>query len=743
MRGYFKKGGGQPSLFLLECGRGFIMSRGITLNLSRNRVDLRDLKNRLVGNKFKTGQTRTRNKVMRAIELAYELIKSGELKPEIPVEMVTNAQRLFDYMDVIKKNGKYVLDLETTGLSLFDDIIVGVCLYTPNENPIYIPVNHTNVDNKRLEGQLNEQVVRDLLMMIITNSELKCIGHNIKFDAKFIKWHWGYDIGNIYWDTQIAGHLLNENESHGLKQLYAKYIKRDKDAGKDYGDYFGDSTPFNYIPLEVATIYGANDVYKNYKLYEFQKQYIDLNGKREDMRKIAKIFFNIEMMLVPILINMELRGIEIREDYSKALFEEFKERIERTERELDELVMPVKDLIMRNKELSRLTEGGKLNYNSPKQLTIFLYDVLKLTPVDKKNPRGTGEGILLKLKSKNKEAEQFIDKLLEYRELNKLFNTYVDKIPRVVEEKTGAVHSNFNQTGTVTGRFSSSHPVYRLNLQNIPARSEDGKRIRRMFKAREGYLLLSADYSQIEPRVLASISGDIDMREAYEKGQDLYSMMASRIYQVPYNECLEFNPETGEVQPEGKRRRDNTKSVLLGLMYDRGAKSIAEQFGESVQWAEELMDNFFHNFPKIKLTRERIIHQAEVYGYVNTILGRKRRLPDMKRDKDDWRYINASRQCVNSVIQGTAGDIMKMAMVRIGQNERLKELDAHLLMTIHDEVIIELPEENAREVRDIIVKIMKETGTEITGMPMKVDTELTKFWYGEDLTKEYIKEDEV
>lgn len=719
------------------------MERGLNLSLDRQRIDLRDLKSRLTDNKFKTGQTRTRNRIMRAIELAYDLIRNEELKPEVPVEMITNAQRLVDYIDVIKKNKEYVIDLETTGLSLYDDVIVGVCLYTPNEKPVYIPINHTNIDNSRIEGQLNEQVVRDFLKWVITDTDIKCIGHNIKFDAKFIKWHWGYDIGNIYWDTQVGAHLLNENESHGLKQLYAKYIKRGKDDGKDYGDYFGNNTPFNYIPLEVATIYGANDGYKNYKLYEFQKKYIDLNSSREDMRKIAKVFFNIEMALIPILIRMELRGIEIREDYSKALQEEFKERIEQTERELDEIVEEVRDLILKNDELVRLIGEGKLNYNSPQQLSIFLYDVLRLPAVDRKNPRGTGEGILLKLKEKNKDAEQFIDKLLEYRELNKLFNTYVDKIPQVVEKKTGAIHSNFNQTGTVTGRFSSSHPVYRLNLQNIPARSEDGKRIRRMFKAREGYLLLSADYSQIEPRVLASISGDKDMREAYEKGQDLYSMMASRIYQVPYEACLEFNPETGEVQPEGKRRRDNTKSVLLGLIYDRGAKSVADQFGESVEWAENLINAFFHNFPKIKLTRERIIHQAETYGYVNTIFGRKRRLPDMKRtDKTDWRYINTVRQCVNSVIQGTAGDIMKLAMVRIGQNERLKELDAHLLMTIHDEVILELPKENAKEVRDIVVQIMKEVGTEVTGMPMKVDTELTEYWYGEDLTDKYIKEGE-
>lgn len=725
------------------------MSRDLNLDVNRSQKEMKDLSNRLDHKKnCRTGKTRVYNKIQAGIEKAYELLRNNELESVCNEKLVTDRKELEEYLNLV--NDELVIDMETTGLSVMQDMVVGACLYAPNEydKSIYVPLNHTDIKNNRLDGQMDEEVVKGMLKPVLESNKVKVINHNLKYDAKVIKFNWGIDIKNIYWDTMIASHLLNENEPHGLKPLYKKYVNKDA-SEKDYGDYFGNNFPFNYIPLEVAKVYGANDPYKTYKLYQFQKKYIKMDHDRADFRKISHVFHNIEMELLPLLIDMELRGVEIRDDFAEELRERMVKMVDKTEEEMDEILKPIKDLILDHEELERLSDNGKINYNSYDQLKYLFYEVLNLKPFRKyKRNKGwvdnlsTGEEILVKLKereSKQKDLVRFIDLLLKYREIKKLLGTYVEKIPKVVEEKTGAVHTNFNQIGTVTGRFSSSHPVYRINLQNIPARSKLGKEIRKMFKPREGYYMISSDYSQIEPRTLASISGDKEMKKAYKEGKDLYAQMGSRIFNVPYEDCLEFHPETGEYQPEGDKRRSQVKSVLLGIMYERGAKAIGEQFGESERWGQKLVDNFLKSYPAVEKTRRKVIHQAETLGYVNTVDGRKRRLPNMQLDnKDNYKYQLAHRQCLNSVIQGTAGDIMKKAMIKVYEDERLQELGAKLLMTIHDEMIMECPKENIKEIVEYVEADMKKVGEDLLDMPMKVDTEITNYWYGDDLSEEVL-----
>ena len=243
---------------------------------------------------------------------------------------------------------------------------------------------------------------------------------------------------------------------------------------------------------------------------------------------------------------------------------------------------------------------------------------------------------------------------------------------------------------------------------------------------------------QIEPRVTASISGDEDMINAYKENKDLYAIMGSKVYKVPYEECKEFYPD-GTVNAEGKHRRTTMKSVLLGILYERGDKAIAEQFNKPTEWATQLIEDFYKGFPKIQQLRLKVEKMAEEYGYVTTLAGRKRRLPDMQlSDHDDYRYQEAHRQSLNSVIQGSSADIMKTAMIEIYKDRRYKELDIHMIMTIHDELIAEIPDKYIKEGMDFMQEKMQEVGERFTGLPMKTDFEVTQYWYGENLADKYL-----
>ena len=248
---------------------------------------------------------------------------------------------------------------------------------------------------------------------------------------------------------------------------------------------------------------------------------------------------------------------------------------------------------------------------------------------------------------------------------------------------------------------------------------------------------MGGDFSQIEPRVLAFLSGDESMINAYKEGKDLYAIMGSQVYQLPYEDCREFYPD-GTVNAEGKHRRTTMKSVLLGIMYERGAIAIGEQFNKSAEWAQQLIDNFYKSFPKINQYRLKIENMAETYGYVTTITGRKRRLPDMQlEDKDDYRYQEAHRQSLNSVIQGSSADIMKLSMIAIYNDPRYKALDCHMIITVHDELIMEVPEDHIKEGAELLVGTMKRVGHSLIDLPMSVDAEVNDYWYGENLAEKY------
>lgn len=721
------------------------MNRQLDFSIDREVIEVKNpIHNlELIGKKEFQRTTRLTNSYTRVIEKAREQIHS-----ELEGIILNEEGQLKFYIDKLIELGEYVLDIETTGLDPLNDIIVGICLYGEGLQPAYLPILHTDLENNLLPNQLPERVAREEIRRLF-DSKAKWINHNIKFDAKFIEYSWGISTkDSIYWDTLISAFILNENEpTHALKALYARYITKTKDK-QSYSDLF-EKTPFNYIPLDLAKVYGANDGIKTFELYKFHKSFLNPEHTKTDFRKLYGVFMDIEMPLLKVLVDMELTGVEIREDFARELKDKYQEMVKEKEQVIYDIIdrysvqirnhEKLQDLLAKqakNKKFKGTEYETKINLNSAPQKKILFFDILKLPSLLRKDPMSCGKDHITMWLDSDKISNiqrQFLSEYQEWSKLNKLITSFIEKIPLAKDLNTNSVHTNFNQIGTVTGRFSSSHPIHKINLQQIPSRD---KYIRKIFKAREGKVFVGSDFSQIEPRILASLSQDEKMIKAYTEGTDLYAMMASEIFKKPYEECLEFHPITGEKQPEGKDRRTQVKSVLLGIMYGRSPVSIANQFGESKEWGERIVADFYKSFAEIQTCMLRTQYQARLLGYTTTITGRKRRLPDMKLPKEDYRYISATRQCLNSVIQGSSADVMKVAIIEIANNKRMQEMGAKLLMTIHDEVILEVNKEYALETADLLEEIMKSVGERMVHLCMKCDTEISEIWTGEDIKEE-------
>ena len=722
------------------------------------------------------------------------------------IELVTDPNRIEEYLQVTLKNGILAVDTETNGLDRIDGKIAGICLYTPGEKGIYIPVGHVSyMTNQPLKDNVPCETMKNFFK-VCNEHNVKYILHNAKFDMHILYWMIGVKIVP-YWDTLIAGQLLNENEPHGLKVLYQKYcVRADEEQQVAKFNTLFNGIEFNSIPPSVGYMYAAFDPIMTYELYKFQEQYLDKEvGQycyRKGLERVADVFREIEMPLIEVVFDMEVQGVYIDTDLAKELkdkytyymnlaVDNFKAQIIELEvaGAFDELRVKHPD------KFNKISELGDININiaSNAQLVILFYDVLKLDPP--KGQRSVGEEQLKQL------HHPLVDCILEYRGMSKLLSTYIEAIPNHIAKKDGKLHANFNQYGAKTGRFSSSDP----NLQNIPSKTKKlsdgtvidaGHDIRQMFIAGEGNVIIGGDFSQQEPRCLAHMSQDENMINAYLHGKDLYATIASKLYNKPYEECKEFRPD-GTVNPEGKQRRSSVKPILLGIMYGRGVNSIAEQMNITKEEAQQVINDFYKQFPKVKEFVEFAQENARTYGFVETAWGRKRRLPNMQLDPieitienpnlistfnpldfsstentevsdevyykylrlmnraygreakekvkqqakaegyklvDNGGYIaDAQRQCVNSIIQGSAADMTKIAMLQIHRNKRLRELGYKLIIPVHDEVLGVCPKENAKEVRDILEYIMVHVVDDKFEIPMKTDIECTYRWYGEGI----------
>lgn len=743
------------------------------------------------------------------VQLAKEMSKEVFADKLDRLSLLDNENKIREYIDCAITNGIIAVDTETNGLDRIDGKIAGVCLYTPGQKGVYIPVRHESfMTGIELKTNISPEFMHEQFERM-NKSNIKYVLHNAKFDMHILWWMLGIKI-IPYWDTQIGSQLLNENEPHKLKVLYKKYVDNADENSKvaSFNSLFK-GIEFNKVPPDVAYMYASFDPIMTYELYQFQYNFIDINGKyckEKGLERVAEVFRNIEMPLIQVVFEMECTGVKIDTDLADKLKAQYTKHKDAAEEkfnlEIEKLNDKFDKLMIKNPAAyNKLFKDGirKVSISSPTQLAILFYDVLEFESPDKKSPRGTGEAIL---KSFN---HPLVDSILEYRSMSKLLSTYIEAIPQHIAKRDNRLHANFNQYGAKTGRFSSSDP----NLQNIPSQKttlsdgtviDAGHDIRQMFIAGDGMVIVGGDFSQQEPRCLAHMSDDPHMLQAYLEGKDLYATIASKIYKMPYDECKEFRAD-GTVNPDGKARRTSVKPVLLGLMYGRGVPSIAEQMKISTQEAQKIIDDFYAEFPKVKEFVDFAQTFARDYGFVETAWGRKRRLSDMQLPpieikpciksysdnfdpfafdatesipqddyvpdevyrkyytllnrargrqqqqkvkelaeqegytiKDNRGFIeDAKRQCVNSIIQGSAADMTKLTMIKIFNDEELNKLGYKLIIPVHDEVLGICPRENAKAVRDRLEYIMVHIVDGKFKIPMKCDIEVTERWYGEGI----------
>ena len=640
---------------------------------------------------------------------------------------------------------------------------------------------------KRVDNQLTEEVVAKYLKLL-DEAKTRIIMFNAVFDIRVLKDQVGVKL-SCYWDCKIASKMLNENEDYGeggLKPLHRKYVLDGVGDAFDFESLFK-GVKFSLVPISVGALYAAHDPKITWELYDFQRKYLYYNPEEErearnGMNGVAWTFFNIEMPIVDVIVEMEDTGVAINLDYTAELDVKYRQLRKDALENVYDILAEFQDKIDAYKGVKF---DNPVNIDSPKQLSALFYDVLEYPIVDKKKPRGTGKKI------RNAWNTPLANAVSEYKAVDKLLNTFIVKLPKDVNPNDGRIHGGFNQYGAKTGRFSSKNP----NLQQIPSHNKD---IRPMFVATEGYVMMSSDYSQQEPSCLATFckeAGNTKLFDARFKGNDLYSEVAGACFNLPYEQCCEFDKDHNKNPPEYKERRNLAKPVLLGILYGRGDRSVAEGMGITIEEAQKLKANLFDRFPEIHQFEEDSLEMAREIGYVNTVCGRKRRLPDLQLpeyefewedgfepegdilDFDDleievplskqtyyynklknarWKQrdgivkealkehivvINnggkiaeATRQCVNARIQGSAADLTKLAMIELFVNERLRELGFRILIPVHDEIIAECPKENAKECAELLAQIMSHAAEEILHMPFSCDVEVSEAWYG----KEYV-----
>ena len=681
-------------------------------------------------------------------------------------------------------NKSMSIDTETDSLDPITCTLAGVSVYTPNSKAAYIPLHHVSyITNEKVDNQLSDDFVAEQLQRLVDN-DVKIAMFNAGFDLRVIKNQLNVQL-ECYWDCYIAARLLNENEQeNNLKALHNKYCMNGEGDAFTFSSLFS-GIPFTHIPIKPGYLYAARDAEITYELYEFQKPFLTIDDPiciERELTGVASVFREIEMPIVPIIAEMEDTGVAFDFEFVEELSKKYHKQLEEIEREFYECVDEFADRIEKYRRAVGVASklGDPINISSPTQIAILLYDILEIDAVDAKTPRGTGEAILLKI---NIPLTQI---LLKYREVKKLLSTYIDKMPKIVNEKTNRVHASFNQIGADTGRFSSANP----NMQNIPSQNSE---IRKMFKATDGYLMLSSDYSAQEPRLAAHMSGDVGMINAYKQGKDLYVEIASIAYNLPYEDCLATKAD-GSRNVEGYKRRSAAKAIVLGVLYGKGVQAIADDLNVTKEIAQEIYDKVMYSFPDL----ERFIHDSEnmarELGYVTTIWGRKRRLPNMQLPEYEFTYIDsapkqfdpmfdveddyeveyslqqkyirlmnraygraakervkeqakkegirikdnggfiaeATRQTVNSRVQGSAAEQTKIAMRLIGTDKRLKELNFKLLLTVHDELIAECPKENVKEATERFSNLMVEAGKDLL-VPSVCDVTITDRWYGDEI----------
>lgn len=564
-------------------------------------------------------------------------------------------------------------DTETTSLNELEAELVGMSFSYKKGLAYYIPLSED-------QGEVLQTL--EIFRPFFEKEDLVKVAHNLKFDYKILK-RYNITVKGAMFDTMIAHYLLNPDGRHGMDYLSEVYLNYKPVSietiigkkGKNQGN-------FRDADLRTQTDYAAEDADITFQLYELFAPQL----KKENLEDL---FFNIEMPLMEVLAKMELSGISLDEKWLA--------------QESIDLENDLRQLEAKIFELS----GEEFNMNSPKQLGEILFEKMQLDPKAKKTKTGqyaTSEDVLQKLASKH----EIIKHILEYRTYQKLKSTYVDALPSQIEKTDNRVHTNFSQTTAATGRLASVNP----NLQNIPIRTLRGQQIRGAFVSAEGKKIISADYSQIELRLIAEISGEDNMIKAFQDGEDIHASTAAKLFKIPLEEV-------------SKTQRSQAKTVNFGIIYGQGAFALAEQTGLSRSEAKQMIEAYFETYPKLKEYMAEQVNKARQLGYVETILGRKRHLKDINSNNFVVRG-HAERNAVNAPVQGSAADVVKMAMIKIQKELEKEKLQTKMLLQVHDELVFEAPVDEV-ELATNIIKMEMESAIE-TQVPLLVEVGVGNNW---------------
>jgi DNA polymerase I len=600
---------------------------------------------------------------------------SSAKKLEFTPRIVGSIDELATIVSAATENGWVSVDTETTSTEPRSAHIVGVALALNETESWYAPLGHLTGENLPLQGAL------DCLKPLLETGSVKKIGQNLKYDYQIFK-NYGIVLRGIDFDCMVAAYLIDPGKrQYSLDQLAADWLSAETTPIESLIGKGKTQKSFAEVPIADAAPYSGEDVVLPIRLRKLLAPVLD-------ERNLAKLFDEIEMPLVECLAELEWRGVLIDTALLGRLSAEYAARIGELTKDIHALA------------------GVEFNLNSPKQVSDVLFGALNL-PHSKKTKVGSFEtnvDVLEKLAP----LHPIVQKILDHREAQKLLSTYIDALPATVNGESGRVHTSFNQTVAATGRLSSTGP----NLQNIPVRTEAGRQIREAFVAEEGTVIVSADYSQVELRILAHLSGDPFLTKAFLDDRDIHTQTASAVYGI--------FPEM--VTPDMRRA---AKTINFGLMYGMGPINLSRQLGISFAEAQKFIDTYFQQFPKVKSYIEGSIAGARETGYTETLLGRRRYLPDLNAANRTIREA-AERIAINTPVQGTAADIIKIAMIDIHRHGAEVCPRARMLLQVHDELVFEVPVDEAETFAKWVAERM--SGAFTLSVPLKVDTGIGKNW---------------
>jgi DNA polymerase-1 len=567
-------------------------------------------------------------------------------------------------------------DTETTGMDANDVELVGMSFsYKPGE-AYYVPCP--------ADQEATHKILK-LFEPVFNKQDILWVGQNLKYDMLVLKWY-GYELAGDTFDTMLAHYVIEPDGKRSMDMLSARFLGYEPvHIDELIGKKGKNQLSMRDVPLEKITDYAAEDADITLQL---KQVFVPLLKSRE----VEKVFYEVENPLAKVLMDMEYEGVKVDMNF----LQEYSKELERQAKLAEESVY--------------MQAGIKFNLASPRQLGEVLFEKLKLDPKAKKTKTGqyaTGEDVLMKLAHQNK----IVEDILAFRELTKLKSTYVDALPQMVNRKTGRVHTSYAQAVAVTGRLASNNP----NLQNIPVRTERGREIRKAFIPRDkNRVLLSADYSQIELRIVAAISGDPAMCEAFKLNKDIHTATAARVYGVDEKDVT-------------KEMRYKAKSVNFGIIYGQGAFGLADNLGISRTEAKQIIDNYKKQFAGIQKYMDDTINFAREHGYVQTLMGRKRWLRDINSNNFTVRGF-AERNAINSPIQGTAADMIKLAMVKLHKEFRKHQFQSRMILQVHDELVFDALKDEVEIIKPIILECMRTALPLPNGVPVEAEVGIGENW---------------